>query len=297
MNKQRKLAYIAIKEVSEGKRGAITTLLKYIGVSRQAYYQWLNHKETVWQVNNRVLQNRSQYWFDFHNQSIGTGSILHDLMHDEKINFRVTLKMVRRVQTELSLRCQSRPKRRNRRKESEQFIQDNLLNQNFEVSNPYETWLADSTELKYGVNGEHKVRLSGVLDLFGRRLISYHLSPTETSVAEIEVFQKAFEVSGDVHPMVHTDRGSAYTSKAFGAFLDSHEVVRSMSRPGTPYDNAPMERWWNEFKCRWMERRPLAKTYRELVKLVEEGIEYFNHYWRAGIRNGLTPDEFWDEAV
>ena len=49
-----------------------------------------------------------------------------------------------------------------------------------------------------------------------------------------------------------------------------------MSRPGTPYDSAPMERWWNEFKLRWMDRHPMPKTFEELVKLVEEGIEYFN---------------------
>ncbi|MGV0030056.1 IS3 family transposase, partial [Latilactobacillus curvatus] len=62
-------------------------------------------------------------------------------------------------------------------------------------------------------------------------------------------------------------------------------------------DNAPMERWWNEFKLRWMARHPLAKTCEELVRLVEEGIEYFNHHNRSAQRNGLTPDEYWSEAA
>jgi transposase InsO family protein len=70
-----------------------------------------------------------------------------------------------------------------------------------------------------------------------------------------------------------------------------------MSRPGTPYDNAPMERWWNEFKLRWMERHPMPKTLQELERLVEEGIEYFNHHNRSAQRNGLTPDEYWNEAA
>ncbi|WP_459128600.1 DDE-type integrase/transposase/recombinase, partial [Latilactobacillus curvatus] len=87
-----------------------------------------------------------------------------------------------------------------------------VLNQNFDVDSPNQVWLSDSTELTYGVNNKYKVRLSGVLDLYGRRLLSYNLSTTETSAAEIEVFQRAFEASGDVHPLVHTDRGSAYTS-------------------------------------------------------------------------------------
>jgi hypothetical protein len=32
-----------------------------------------------------------------------------------------------------------------------------------------------------------------------------------------------------------------------------------------------MERWWNEFKHRWMARHPMPKTYQELMKLVEAG--------------------------
>lgn len=70
-----------------------------------------------------------------------------------------------------------------------------------------------------------------------------------------------------------------------------------MSQPGTPYDNAPMERWWNDFKNRWIACHPLAKTYQELVKLVGAEIEYFNHYNRLIQRNGLTPDEYWDKAI
>lgn len=41
----------------------------------------------------------------------------------------------------------------------------------------------------------------------------------------------------------------------------------------------------------------MAKTRRELVKLVEDGIEYFNHQNRSAQRNGLTPDEYWNEAI
>ncbi|WKF85453.1 integrase core domain-containing protein [Lacticaseibacillus pantheris] len=74
-------------------------------------------------------------------------------------------------------------------------------------------------------------------------------------------------------------------------------MTRSMSRPGKPYDNAPMERWWNVFKLRWMERHPLPKTLQELEKFVEEGIEYFNHHNRSAQTNGLTPHEYWNEAA
>lgn len=111
--------------------------------------------------------------------------MLVNLQADASITFPVTFKQVRRVMRELGIRCLVHPKKHNRVKQSEQYIQDNLLNQNFNVSRPNQVWLADSTELSYGINGEYKVRLSGVLDLYGRRLFSYHLSPTETSETEV----------------------------------------------------------------------------------------------------------------
>lgn len=297
MNKKHRLAYVAIKEVSQGNHGALTKLLSVVGVSRQAYYKGLNRKETTWEIHDRQLKERTLYWFDFHHQGIGAGNLLVNLEHDELIEFQVTYKMVRRVMRELGLRCQIRVKKHSRQKASEQYIQDNVLNQNFEADAPNKVWLSDSTELSYGPNGEYKIRLSGVLDLYGRLLLAHTLSITETSAAEIEVFQQAFDKVGDVRVLVHTDRGPAYTAGAFNNFLGRFDVTRSMSRPGTPYDNAPMERWWNEFKLRWMDRHPMPKTLGELQKLVAEGIEYFNYHNRSAQRNGLTPDEYWNEAA
>nr|WP_211089124.1 IS3 family transposase [Levilactobacillus tujiorum] len=291
------MAYQAIKDISQGKRGAIKTLLAHIGVSRQAYNKYFHRQETLWEAQERLLEERIDHWFDQHHEGIGAGKVLSNLRHDEQITFEVTLKRVKRIMRNLNLRCQVRVKKRLRTKEQEQYVQDNVLNRDFSVTSPNQVWLADSTELSYGPNGQFKMRLSGVLDLCGRRLIASFLSTTETAVAEIEVFKKAFEEAGDVHPLVHTDRGAAYTSKDFNDFLSEHKVIRSMSRPGTPYDNAPMERWWNEFKGHWMARHPMPKTYQEFIALVDEGIHYFNYLDRSPKRNDLTPVEYWNEAA
>ncbi|AQX95066.1 hypothetical protein CS304_05360 [Lactiplantibacillus plantarum] len=56
------------------------------------------------------------------------------------------------------------------------------------------------------------------MGLCGRHLIAHKLSETETTNAEVQVFQRAFNFAGDVHPVVHTDRGSAYISGVFNNF-------------------------------------------------------------------------------
>ncbi|MDC2844297.1 DDE-type integrase/transposase/recombinase [Limosilactobacillus mucosae] len=54
---------------------------------------------------------------------------------------------------------------------------------------PNLVWVSDTTELTYGRN--NKVRLHVVLDLYGRYALSYHISPTETAEAAMEVFKRA----------------------------------------------------------------------------------------------------------
>lgn len=298
MKNEHRLAYQAIKEVSQHEgHGAVTKLLAHLGISRQAYYKGLKRQKTDWEIKDEFLTKRAKHWYDRHDKCIGSTKILSNLNMDPQVTEPVTLKQVKRIMIKLGIRCVIRPKKHSRVKQQEQYTQDNVLGQKFSVSGPNQVWLADSTELSYGVNGQFKMRLSGVLDLYGRHFIAYELSRTENAAAETRLFEKAFDFAGDVHPMVHTDRGPAYTSKMFNDHLAGHGVTRSMSRPGTPYDNAPIERWWNEFKVRWMDRHAMPTTYQEFVALVEAGIHYFNHLDRSPARNDLTPAEYWNEAV
>ena len=111
-------------------------------------------------------------------------------------------------------------------------------------------WVSDTTELTYGRN--NKVRLHVVLDLYGRYVLSYHISPTETAEAAIEAFKRAAKRAGTFAPMIHTDRGAAYTSKDFNNYLTSNNSKHSLSAPGTPADNAVIEHYWGDFKYIWM---------------------------------------------
>ena len=41
--------------------------------------------------------------------------------------------------------------------------------------------------------------------------------------------------------VLHTDQGSFYASKSFNVLLSLYHIVHSMSRAGTPTDNASLE--------------------------------------------------------
>ncbi|BEI48748.1 hypothetical protein YMSE1_00720 [Lactiplantibacillus plantarum] len=48
--------------------------------------------------------------------------------------------------------------------------------------------------------------------------------------------------------ILHTNPGSAHTSLEFNRALNSYGICHSMSRSGTPGDNAPMESFWSHLK-------------------------------------------------
>lgn len=292
-----RLRYKAIKELHETKGYPINALVSLLSVSRQSYYKWVKQPHAKRDTFNDFITNKIKAEFEEHKHAIGVYNMTQELNNDPTLERHVGKKLVSRIMRTHNLTCRVRIKKHNRIKRSKQYLQDNILNQHFSVDRPGEVWLSDMTELTYGRYNEHTVRLSGVLDLYGRHLVSYNLSPTETTAAVIETFDKAYEVAGDVHPLIHTDRGSAYTAKQFDQYVILHGSHRSMSRPGTPHDNSPMERWWNDFKLIWMEGHARALTLEALESLVDEGIHYMNNAIHSDKRHGLTPEEYWRQGI
>lgn len=131
-----------------------------------------------------------------------------------------------------------------------------------------------------------------VLDLYGRYALSYNISVTETAILAIEAFRRAFKMEPDAHPMIHTDRGAAYCSISFNNYLASRNCIHSMSHPGHPWENSPMERWWNDFKLIWLAKRARPETLEELEESVKESIEYFNTQRAYASKNGLTAENW-----
>ena len=69
--------------------------------------------------------------------------------------------------------------------------------------------------------------------------------------------------------LVHSDQGSRYTSKEFTEFCEGPGITQSMSKAGYPYDNAPMERYFNTRKNDLIYQH-YYHTEEELYTVVEE---------------------------
>ncbi|RKQ22405.1 MULTISPECIES: DDE-type integrase/transposase/recombinase, partial [Clostridia] len=114
-----------------------------------------------------------------------------------------------------------------------------------------------------------------------------------TSDLAIRTLQKALDsqpkIQGEL--ILHSDQGSQFTSKSFIEFCKSVHVTQSMSKAGYPYDNAPMERYFNTLKN---ECTDLYEYDEEdaLYRAVEEFAYVEYNYVRPHSYNGYkTPHE------
>lgn len=69
------------------------------------------------------------------------------------------------------------------------------------------------------------------MDLFSRKVISWHISAKPDAELVISTFKKAYEKRNAPYGlMFHSDRGTQYTAFSFRQLLDSLNVVQSFSK-------------------------------------------------------------------
>lgn len=89
-----------------------------------------------------------------------------------------------------------------------------------------------------------------IIDLHDRSVIASITDRHITSDLAIQTLKKALDsqpaIQGEL--ILHSDQGSQYTSKAFVEYCEFVHITQSMSKAGYPYDNAPMERYFNMLK-------------------------------------------------
>lgn len=167
--------------------------------------------------------------------------------------------------------CQ--PGHRYKKTGGETHFAPNLLNREFNVSEPNTVWCGDIT---YIWAGSRWVYLATVLDLCARRTVGWALSDSPGSELTLQALAVAYEARGRPQGvMFHSDQGCQYTSIAFRQRLWQYRMVQSMSRRGNCWDNAPMERFFRSLKTEWIP----ASGYRSPEEAERDVLRYVTHYY------------------
>jgi len=190
---------------------------------------------------------------------------------------------------ELGLHSIVRPKKPGTRPGKPHKVFGNLLGQEFRADRPNQKWCTDFTYL-FLKNGDVRYNCT-IIDLHDRSAVASITDRHITSDLAVRTLQKALASQhlSKGNLILHSDQGSQYTSKAFVEFCESVHVTQSMSKAGYPYDNAPMERYFNTLKNECTNLYGF-RTEGELYQAVEEFAYVTYNHVRPHSYNGYrTP--------
>ena len=165
----------------------------------------------------------------------------------------------------------------------------NLLRQDFKADKPNQKWVSDFT---YVPTDEGWLYLCIFIDLFSRRVVGWAVSSMLDRRLAIGALRNAVmnrRPKGEL--IIHTDRGCQYTSWDFRHEVKKIGGIQSMSRPGTPYDNACAETFFKTLKVEWLD----SEDFRTRKEATDAIAEYMLFYNRRRIHQSLgyrTPVEF-----
>ena len=156
----------------------------------------------------------------------------------------------------------------------QQYIEENLIKDKFGITEANYLWCSDITELKCY---RSKVYICGIIDVATRRIVGWSVAKNQTQ----KIVQDAFRMAVGRNPqrpanaVFHSDRGCQYTAKKTKQMVEENGFRKSMSRPGTPSDNQPIESFWKTLECEMADISHL--TFQEASRTIVDYIElYYN---------------------
>ena len=142
---------------------------------------------------------------------------------------------------------------------------ENLIKQDFTSDQPYQKLLTDISQLSCR---DGKLYISPIMDCFNGEIISLVMRSNMRKELCIDTFNaaaKRFPLNGAI---LHSDRGSQYTSEAFREKLSNAGVLQSLSGVNHCFDNARMESFFATLKKELLYRIPTYKMKMDEVKAI-----------------------------
>ena len=283
----------AVKDYHDEEPDApIQILCQILKVSRSGYYKWFNHQETLSEKENTKLMETLKKLHSFYNGILGYRRMTTFINRQLGTNYNK--KRIRRLMRILGISSVIRRVRHSCTKAGDRFYEENILNRDFTATAPNQKWCTDVTYLQYGMGA--KAYLSAIKDLYDGSIIAYEVSHNNDNPLVIKTIKKALELNLGATPIIHSDRGSQYTSKEYRYITQQAGLTLSMSRVGKCIDNAPIESFFGHFKTESYHLKKY-KTYEELVADVERYIEFYNTQRYQAKLNNLTPLEFSNQVA
>lgn len=269
----------------------IARMARALGVSESGYYRWLSRKPSKRAEEDLVLIEEIAEIFYASRRVFGSRKITSIMRSRGRL---INHKRVVRLMSEYCLYSRVC-------KEYNSFtepgdgnnIKENLLKRDFSVTGPDQKMVSDTTGIR---TKEGWLYVAGILDLCGRIPVGMATGPrNDTKLVSTAFRDMRRRGHGGNGCILHSDRGSTYSSSEYQELISSSDMLSSMSRKGDCWDNAPMESFWGKMKLEFVDRT--YDTLDEARTAVYEYVWSFYTNLRPHAANGyLTPAEYYKQA-
>jgi transposase InsO family protein len=258
-------------------------------ISRSGYYRWLRHKD----IENDYKLNRDDLCrliVEIHNKHKSWGYRKINSRIRDKIGWVVSDVLVHKCCKFLDIKSVVRSYKYKKPGE-EHIIYPNIIKNDWKSSKPLEKVCTDMTCIKYRSN---LYDTTLYLDAFNNEILSCGYTSNHNSISSYYdgLFPYLEQTKRIDYPStLHSDQGVVYSSMAFTNAHKDYNIIRSMSRAGTPTDNPKIESINGWIKDE-IENDFDIDSYESFDDFIKEYIYYFNHERPAYALKYKTPIQY-----
>ena len=287
------MMFLARKTEDGVIKGNISFYCRILKVTRQGFYKYLADKDRPWKYQDLADAMRVIASEDECNDTYGRIRMYQALLLKQPEGIRIPgERTVYRVMEKIGL--SHRPKRKPNgitKADREARKSDDLLKRDFTSAEPLKKCVTDITEIKAK---DGKLYVSAIFDCFDAAVLGLAM---DTNM-KAPLCERTLENAVHSYPalrgaVIHSDRGTQYTSETYRRAAAKHGIFQSMnSAGGRCHDNARCESMWARMKEELIYGRHDAErmTVEELKTLIWR---YFISYWNnrriCSANEGLPP--------
>lgn len=237
----------------------VKEMCRFLKISESGYYRWLSnrHKKSARELllvrikeiiaehpdNVNYGINRMQTALQQHGIDVSIRTVYRAMKEGNLLHFRRTPRGITKATTEIEEK-------------------ENLIKRNFKSDKPLTKLLTDITQIQC-VDG--KLYISAILDCYNGEIVALEMRNNMKKELCIDTIKQLSNVRNAV---LHSDRGSQYTSFEFKETLRKKGIIQSLSGAGHCYDNARMESFFATLKKEKLYRIPAYRMTRKDVKSI-----------------------------
>ena len=296
LNRQNRIIdYELIQTLNKEEGYDINFMCRELGISRAAYYKWLNRDSSVREQENQELLRLIKEVSSSNNSLFGSVTMTYYIRNTYGLLYNH--KRVSRLMCINDIVSNYRRKPAyHYRKSTPETTSENILSRDFNADHINQKWCTDITVMKVPFSND-KIYISPVVDLADRYPVAICVSSKNDTILTDHVLQQARAAYPRAKPIYHSDRGFQYTRTVFKTQLEEYGYTQSMSRVARCIDNGPCEQFQGQLKEILQVLYPGIRTKEELIKAVYKATDYYINFYPQRRFKGKTAGQVRREAL